>query len=1029
MTMKTCELAQWQRLDYQGTPIYLQPETPLWVVPNASGDQVLREVQDGGTGITCEDPLWVARARQLLRHMAVIAPEPYPGRAALLPLERLEECWLHITDRCNLTCRHCLFACSPDTRTTLPLADFKQAFRQSFALGARIFFLTGGEPLMHPEFADMCRIILTHSPHNHLVLLTNGLLLTQRWSSIKELPLERLHLQISVDGQRMTHDRVRGTGSYDRMRTALAFASEQAIDTNLAMAVDQANLQQMTHPVELAATYGFPRVHYLWLLAAGKAQADAVVPADALFEGILAAYRQAQTAGVDIDNLTALAGRVFSPPGTRHDLGGGGYTSLAVGPDGRIYPTPALVGQAPACGGHLRDGLETVWRQSEMFQRIRSLSVSDDPDESDDPLRFLIGGSDMDHSYTAAGRFCGADPYRPLYRRLALWMLAEAAGGIPETAWPQVRLHMGDRLLSCDNGGKGVRLTHSNCVLSVEQTREVVGTFYSHAAVTPNTDIRNPVCYDAAAINHIPESARVRSYGCGSPVLDANVKPGETMVDVGSGAGVECFIAAKKVGPSGTVFGIDMTDEMLALAGSAVDTVATELGYANVHFKKGLLEAIPLDNESADVVISNCVVNLSADKQRTFAEMFRILKPGGRLVISDVTTDSLPPAAILNDAKLRGECISGALVQGRLIALLEAIGFQRIQILKRFFYREVQGHRFDSLTYAACRPGGGQAQSILYPGPFAALITDSGRLVLRGEKTEIHGSLREGDGSHLFFLDAQGDLVGPQGENSCACHVPPEEQTPARHTQAPAMSPARQSIGCMRCGSPLEYFVHDRTMACSFCGQALPANSCCTRGHFVCDGCHRQDADAVVRRICLTSSETDMIALINTIRGHPAVPLHGPEHHIAVPGVIVATYRNLGGDVEDADILTAMDRGQGVPGGSCGFWGGCGAALGAGIAFGVILRSSPVAPAQRQLVQTLTGSLITGLGSIEAARCCQREIWSVLKKAAALSERILPIPLRADGDTHCRQMHVNKECPGRACPWFEKRSGHPEEAS
>ena len=131
----------------------------------------------------------------------------------------------------------------------------------------------------------------------------------------------------------------------------------------------------------------------------------------------------------------------------------------------------------------------------------------------------------------------------------------------------------------------------------------------------------------------------------------------------------------------------------------------------------------------------------------------------------------------------------------------------------------------------------------------------------------------------------------------------------------------------------------------------------------------------------------------------------------------------------DADITTAMDRGKGVPGGSCGFWGGCGAALGAGIGFGVILKSSPVTPAQRQLVQQLTGDLICGLGGIEAARCCQREIWSVLKKAAELSARILPIPLQANGDTRCRQMHLNKECPGSICPWFGMNNGRSEEAS
>jgi SAM-dependent methyltransferase len=502
--------------------------------------------------------------------------------------------------------------------------------------------------------------------------------------------------------------------------------------------------------------------------------------------------------------------------------------------------------------------------------------------------------------------------------------------------------------------------------------------------------------------------------------LDARLKPGETLVDLGSGAGVECFIAAKKVGKTGKVYGIDMTNDMLVLANGAIDTVSKKLGYANVSFKKGYLEAIPLEAGTADAVISNCVVNLSENKPQTFSEIFRILKPGGRLVIADVTTDSLPPAAILNDAKLRGECISGAMLQSRLVSLLESIGFQRIHFLKRFFYREVKGHRFFSLTYTACRPGGETLRSVVYPGPFPAVITDSGRIVLRGEKTDIRWNETNGNGGPFFFLDESGSAMGPEGENTCACYSPPEDRPVQKSKKSAAQPVLRMSAGCMRCSSPLVYFTHDRPMVCCFCGETSPANAACGQGHFVCDRCHSQDADEVIRRICLTSSETDTITLINTIRSHPAVPLHGPEHHFAVPGVIVATYRNLGGDVTDVDISTAMDRGKGVPGGSCGFWGGCGAALGAGIAFGVILKSSPVTPVQRQVVQELTGALIAGLGGIKAARCCQREIWSVLKKAAEMSARILPIPLKANGNTRCHQMQLNKECPGKPCPWFKK---------
>ncbi|BBO90842.1 DUF5714 domain-containing protein [Desulfosarcina ovata] len=1018
--MKRPDLSQWKRLEFNDTPIYLQPELPLWIIPTTAGDAYIQRIQNGGALNNGFDPLGMTRARQLIGQMSIAAPEPYLGRASVLGLDRLEECWFHITDRCNLACRHCLFACSPKTRTTLSLEDFHAAFLQSFDLGARLFFITGGEPLIHPDFPQICRTILEYSEQNHLVILTNGLLLEERWETISALPRQRIHLQISLDGDRATHDRLRGAGSYDRLVRVLGWVGKSGIDTNLAMAVDRDNLTAMSHPVEVARAHGIRGVHYLWLLVTGNARPETALDPEPLFNGLIAANKRARGANIEIDNISSLAGRIFSPPGTRHDLGGGGWTSIAVGPDGRIYPTPALIGQGPACAGHIREGIETVWRKSDFFAQLRGLSVATDPDEATDPLRYLIGGSDMDHSYYAAGRFSGADPHRRLYRQLALWLMSEAAVETADDDRPRIRLKMGDRLLSCDNGGNGVSLTHSNCVLSVASAREVVGAFYTQAAVTPNTDIINPVCYAEDEIAHIPDSARVRSYGCGSPVMDADLQPGEVLVDLGAGAGVECFIAAKKVSQAGAVFGIDMTDDMLALANGATGRVARNLGYANVSFKKGYLEAIPLNDRTADAVISNCVVNLSEDKQRTFSEIYRILKPGGRLVISDVTTDTLPPAAILNDAKLRGECISGAMLQSRLVSLLESIGFERIQILKRFFYREVQGHRFHSLTFTAYRPEKPTTRPVIYPGPFAAVITDGGQVLLRGETTEVPWSGTDADSNALFLLDDTGTVIGAQGENTCACYTPPE----AQHAAEPASSPGVRLLnGCMRCGSPLEYLTADRPMACCFCGETLPANAVCTNGHFVCDRCHSQDADLVVRRICQTTAETDMITLINTIRSHPAVPLHGPEHHFAIAGAIVATYRNRGGDVADADIQTAIDRGKGIPGGTCGFWGGCGAPLGAGIAFGVILKSTPLTPTQRKIVQDLTGALIAGISRVEAARCCQREVWTVLKAVAVQSREILPIALKAEGDTRCRQRHLNKECPGKVCPWWEDR-GH-----
>jgi ubiquinone/menaquinone biosynthesis C-methylase UbiE len=644
------------------------------------------------------------------------------------------------------------------------------------------------------------------------------------------------------------------------------------------------------------------------------------------------------------------------------------------------------------------------------------------------PMRYLIGGGDIDHSLYAGGSYAGYDPYVELYNMTALWLITRAPATGNNASYPEILMKMGDRLLQCDHNSTGVALTHSNCVLSVSSTRQVVGDFYSEAAIAPNTNIANPVCYPESEISHIPQSARIRSYGCGSPVLDADLQTGEVVVDLGSGAGMECFIAARQVGKSGSVFGIDMLDHMLSRANQSLESVAEKIGYTNVEFRKGFLETIPIDDNSADAVISNCVINLSEDKRKTFSEIYRILKPGGRLIISDLVTDTPPPPEILNDEQLRGECISGAMLQPYLTSMLESCEFNNIQFLKRFFYREVKNHRFYSLTYTACKPQKDIDVPVIYPGPFAAVVTDDGKLMIRGHNTMLNQTSAKKCHDQIFILDSAGNASNIEAENACACFQAPvekvKEPTPVINISdfvsigAISQVPERFASGCMVCASPLTYLEDDRQKKCALCGIVKTANAVCENGHFVCDDCHSVSAIDIVRHICVNTDETDMIDLLNRIRRHPAIPLHGPEYHFIVPGVIVATYRNLGGKVSDDDIQTAIDRGKTIPGGVCAFWGGCGAALGAGAAFAILLKGNPVKPVERKIVQQITGAIIIEINQVEAARCCQRETWTALKTAADLSKQYLEIPLHADGPTRCAQQSKNKECLGKGCPYI-----------
>ena len=178
--------------------------------------------------------------------------------------------------------------------------------------------------------------------------------------------------------------------------------------------------------------------------------------------------------------------------------------------------------------------------------------------------------------------------------------------------------------------------------------------------------------YDAAQAGEIPEDALAASLGCGNPTALAELKPGETVLDLGSGGGIDVLLSARRVGPTGMAFGLDMTDDMLALA----ERNKAASGLANVHFLKGEIEAIPLPANSVDVIISNCVINLSGDKDRVLREAFRVLKPGGRFAVSDVVVRGEIPAAVRRSMELWAGCVAGALADVDYLAKLAAAGFE-----------------------------------------------------------------------------------------------------------------------------------------------------------------------------------------------------------------------------------------------------------------------------------------------------------------------------------------------------------------
>jgi len=188
----------------------------------------------------------------------------------------------------------------------------------------------------------------------------------------------------------------------------------------------------------------------------------------------------------------------------------------------------------------------------------------------------------------------------------------------------------------------------------------------------------------------LPESAILASLGCGNPTALAELRPGETVLDLGSGGGIDVLLSARRVGPTGKAYGLDMTDEMLALAREN----QRRAGADNVEFLKGEIEAIPLPDNSVDVIISNCVINLSGDKDRVLREAFRVLRPGGRFAVSDVVTRGAMPEQLRRDILLWVGCIAGALEESDYHAKLKAAGFEQIGIEPTRVYRIEEAREF-----------------------------------------------------------------------------------------------------------------------------------------------------------------------------------------------------------------------------------------------------------------------------------------------------------------------------------------------
>jgi arsenite methyltransferase len=284
--------------------------------------------------------------------------------------------------------------------------------------------------------------------------------------------------------------------------------------------------------------------------------------------------------------------------------------------------------------------------------------------------------------------------------------------------------------------------------MPIDEIAQKVSDRYARAAST-GEQICGLTSYDFAELkSFIPEEVLKISYGCGTPAGLKTVSTGETVLDIGSGGGIDCFEASRLVGPTGHVIGVDMTDTMLAIARKNAPLVAANLGYpaSNVEFRKGTADAIPVIDDAVDLVISNCVINLAPDKRKVFREMFRVAKPGGRFTISDIIADQPVPQYLVHDTEKWGDCLSGALTLTNYIAGMVEAGFLGMHLIKSSPWQVIDGIHFFSVTLTGYKlPAGRPVSAVRYAtlcGPFSRAVDELGTSYLRGIPQPITPDIR-----------------------------------------------------------------------------------------------------------------------------------------------------------------------------------------------------------------------------------------------------------------------------------------------
>lgn len=230
---------------------------------------------------------------------------------------------------------------------------------------------------------------------------------------------------------------------------------------------------------------------------------------------------------------------------------------------------------------------------------------------------------------------------------------------------------------------------------------------------------------------------------------------------------------------------------------------------------------------------------------------------------------------------------------------------------------------------------------------------------------------------------------------------------------------SRDPGACLICGEPLRYFTEEREMTCSLCGRSFPSRAACAAGHYVCDDCHAARGVEVILDHCRNSASKDPVAMAQAIMDDPFIYMHGNEHHILVGAVLLTAYRNAGGQLELEPALQEMKRrGSAYPGGSCGFWGACGAAVSAGMFLSIATGATPLSGKSWAMANDITSKCLADIAALGGPRCCKRNSFTAIRAATEYVRAHLGVEMDLPGQIVCRWSPENQQCIRKACPYY-----------